>query len=89
MISQLTLIMERLFTLLALVYSCFAVVDHVALQVFAVISYVLTDGTLVGLSLPMDSQVLLDVTLVPTRVVAQAAAVGPFGIGDILHHVVS
>ena len=81
--------MEGVLTLLALVYSRFAVVDHVALQVFAVVSNVLTDGTLVGLSLPMDSQVLLDVTLVTTAVVAQPAAVGPLGVGDVLHHAAS
>lgn len=81
--------MEGVLTLLALVYSCFAVVDHVALQVFAVVSNVLADGTLVGLSLPMDPQVLLDVTLVTAAVVAQPAAVGPLGVRDVLHHAAS
>ena len=38
--------MEGVLTLLALVDSCFAVVDHVALQVFAVVGNVLADGTL-------------------------------------------
>lgn len=81
--------MEGVLTLLALVDSCFAVVDHVALQVFAVVGNVLADGTLVGLSLPMDSQVLLDVTLVTAAVVAQPAAVGPLGVKDVLHHAAS
>ena len=58
--------MERFFALLTLVYSGFTVVDHVAFQVFAVLSYVLTDRTLVRLPLPMDTQVLLDVAPVAT-----------------------
>lgn len=41
--------MEGVFTLLALVYSCFAVVDHVALQVFAVVGNVLTDPVFIAL----------------------------------------
>lgn len=81
--------MKRLLALLALVYSCFTVVDHVVFQIFAVVSYVLTDRTLIRLSLPMDSQVLLDVALVPAGVVTQAAAVGPISIGDVLHHAAS
>lgn len=81
--------MEGFFTLLALVYSCFTVVDHVAFQVFAVVSYVLTDRTLIGLSLSMDSQVLLDVALVTAGVVTQAAAVGPVSVWDVLHDVAS
>ena len=60
-----------------------------ALQVFAVVRYVLTDRTLIGLSLPVDSQVLLDVALVAAGVVTQAAAVGPVGVRDVLHHAAS
>ena len=81
--------MKRFFTSLALVYSCFTVVDHVVLQIFAVVSYVLTDGTLIRLSLSMDSQVLLDVTFVTTGVVTEAAAVGPISIWDVFYYIAS
>jgi len=81
--------MKRFFTPLALVYSCLTVVDHVVLQILAVVSYVLTDGTLIWLSLPMDSQVLLDVALVSTGIMTKAATVGPIGIGDVFHHAAS
>lgn len=81
--------MKRFLTLFALVYSCFTVVDHVVLQIFAVVSYVLTDRTLIRLSLSMHPQVLLDVALVPACVVTQAAAVGPISIGDVFYHAAS
>lgn len=79
--------MEGLLALLALVHACFAVVDHVALQVLAVAGDVLADGALVGLPLAVHPQVLLDVALVAAAVVAQAAAVRPLGAGDELHQV--